>query len=141
MPQRKADLRPFYERVALRARHRCEYWHAPETFFSHRLCVDHILPESRGGATNLRNLALCGYACQLRKLDFETGSDPTTKIVVPLFHPRRQRWARHFRWSADRLYLEGLTRVGRATIDRLAMNHPRQIQARVRWREHPELFP
>jgi hypothetical protein len=141
MPQRKADLRRFYERVALRAGHRCEYGHALETFFPHRLCLDHVLPESRGGPTTLGNLALVCYACQLRKLDSETGLDPTTKIPVPLFHPRRQRWPRHFRWSADGLHLEGLTRVGRATIDRLAMNQPRQIQARARWRKHPDLFP
>jgi hypothetical protein len=59
----------------------------------------------------------------------------------PLFHPRRQRWSRHFRWSADGLHLEGLTRVGRATVERLALNHWRQIQAQARRRVHPDLFP
>src|SRR5438876_11678958 len=138
---RKLDLRRFYVRVARRAGHRCEYCHAPESFFPHRLCLDHVLPEGRGGPTSVRNLALCCYGCQQQKLAFETGMDPATKIATPLFHPRRQRWSRHFRWSADGLYLIGLTRVGRATIERLALNNWRQVEARARWRLHPDLFP
>ncbi len=141
MPQRKADLRRFYDRVTLRAGHRCEFCRASESFFPHRLCLDHVVPESRGGRTALGNLALCCYSCHLRKLAFETGLDPATKVTVPHFNPRRQSWPRHFRWSANGLRLQGLTSVGRATIDRLAMNHPRQIQARARWRKHPDLFP
>jgi HNH endonuclease len=142
MPQpRKSDLRRFYVRVARRAGHRCEYCHAPESFFPHRLCLDHVIPEGRGGPTSLANLALCCYGCQFQKLAFHTGLDPTTRKTTPLFHPRRQRWARHFRWSVDSIYLEGLTRIGRATIERLALNNPRQVEARSRWRIHPDLFP
>ena len=141
MPRRKTDLRRFYEDVARRARYRCEYCHAPESMFPHRLSLDHIVPESRGGAASLANLALCCYGCQLRKLAFESGIDPATATVVLLFHPRRQRWSRHFRWAANGIHLEGLTRTGRATIERLALNHPRQIEARSRWKVHPDLFP
>jgi hypothetical protein len=137
----KADLRRFYAHVARRARQRCEYCHAPESFFSHRLCLDHILSESRGGPTSLTNLALCCYGCQLQKLAFQTGWDSVTETAVPLFNPRQQRWSRHFRWSADGLYLIGLTKVGRATVERLALNHWRQVQARARWKKHPDLFP
>jgi hypothetical protein len=114
--------------VARRAGHWCEYCHAPESFFPHRLCLDHIIPESRGGPTSLANLALCCYGCQQQKLAFETGLDPSTKRHSRIFHPRRQRWSRNFRWSEDGLHLEGLTRVGRATIERLALNNDRQIQ-------------
>jgi hypothetical protein len=103
--------------------------------------VDHIIAESRGGPTDLTNFALCCYGCQLRKLAFETGVDPATEQHAKLFHPRRQRWGRHFRWSSDGLFLEGLTRVGRATIERLALNNERQIEARRRWRLHRDLFP
>jgi hypothetical protein len=138
---RKSDLRRFYRRVARRAGHRCEYCHAPESFFPHRLCLDHVQPEGRGGPTSLTNLALSCYACQQQKLAFQTGWDWKTQATVLLFNPRRQRWSRHFRWSADGLHLEGLTRTGRATIERLALNHWRQVQARARWRAHPDLFP
>jgi hypothetical protein len=138
---RKSDLRRFYWRVAARAGHRCEYCHAPESFFPHRLCLDHVMPEGHGGPTSLTNLALCCYGCQHQKLAFETGYDSTTKMTAALFHPRRQRWTRHFRWAADGLQLEGRTRIGRATIEHLALNNWRQIQARTRWRFHPDLFP
>jgi hypothetical protein len=138
---RKADVRRFHDAVARRARHRCEYCHAPESFFPHRLTLDHVLPESAGGPTALGNLALCCYACQLQKLAFQVGWDSTAQAAVRLFNPRRQRWARHFRWSADGLYLDGLTRTGRATIERLQLNHWRQVQARARWQQHPDLFP
>jgi 5-methylcytosine-specific restriction endonuclease McrA len=141
MARRKADLRSYYPRVAARGEHRCEYCHAPESFFPHRLCLDHIVPESRGGPTSADNLALCCYGCQQQKLAFETGLDPTTRTASPLFDPRRQRWARHFRWSEDGLRIEGLTRVGRATIERLDLNNQRQVEARKRWKHHPDLFP
>jgi hypothetical protein len=110
-------------------------------FFPHRLSIDHIVPESGGGATTLRNLALYCFACQQKKSAFEMGRDPATMIDVPLFNPRRQRWSRHFRWSADALQLEGLTRVGRATVERLALNHWRRVRARAWWRLHPDVFP
>jgi 5-methylcytosine-specific restriction endonuclease McrA len=139
--RRKTDLRSYYPRIAKRAGHRCEYCHAPESFFPHRLSVDHTVLKSAGGLSSLANLALCCYGCQFQKLAFESGLDPTTKTIFPLFHPRRQRWNRHFRWSDDGLQLEGLTHIGRATIARLALNNDRQIEARSRWKLHPDLFP
>jgi hypothetical protein len=99
------------------------------------------MPEARGGRTSLENLALCCYACQQKKLAFSTGVDPSTGVAESLFNPRRQRWSRHFRWSVDGLHLEGLTRSGRGTVERLALNHARQLHARMRWRNHPDLFP
>jgi 5-methylcytosine-specific restriction endonuclease McrA len=139
--RRKSDLRSYYRRAAKRAGHRCEYCHAPESFFPHRLSLDHIIPESRGGLTRLSNLALCCYGCQHQKLAFQTGLDPLSHSRTRLFNPRRQRWDRHFHWSSDGMHLEGLTRVGRATIERLSLNNNRQIEARKRWRFHPDLFP
>jgi hypothetical protein len=81
------------------------------------------------------------HGCQFQKLAFESGVDPASQRAVPLFHPRRQRWTRHFRWSEDGLHLEGLTRTGRASIERLILNNERQFEARKRWRSHPDLFP
>ena len=134
-------MNPHYPQVALRAGHRCEYCHAPEDFFPNRFTVDHIIPASRGGVTALENLALCCFACQQQKLDFEVGRDPVNEKDAPLFNPRKQRWERHFRWFTDGLQLEGITRAGRATVARLRMNQYRQIEARRRWRLHPDLFP
>lgn len=141
MKRRVRDLRPYYALVAERAGHRCEYCHAPEAFFPNRFTLDHIVPQSRGGVTNANNLALCCFACQQQKLAFESAADPATGRVVSLFDPRRQHWARHFRWSSDALRLEGISRTGRATIERLRLNQPRQVEARKRWRRHPDVFP
>lgn len=139
--RRKSDLRKYYRRVAERAGHRCEYCRAPEIYFSHRFSVDHVVPESRSGPTAPSNLALCCYGCQLRKKAFEFAVDPGTKKKEKLFNPRRQRWKRHFRWSEDASIIEGLTPIGRATVNRLALNNDRQVKARKLWKSHPELFP
>jgi hypothetical protein len=48
--------------------------------------------------------------------------------VVPLFHPRKQRWDRHFRWSGARLV--GKTKCGRATIRVLNINAPERVDLR-----------
>jgi hypothetical protein len=141
MSKSRQDLRRFYPAVARRAQRRCEYCRAPEAFFPNRFTLDHVIPKSRSGETSIENLALCCFACQQQKLAFEVGNDPLTEESVPLFQPRRQRWGRHFRWSANGLQIEGITRTGRATIERLRMNQPRQIEARRRWRLHPDLFP
>ncbi|MBI4606215.1 MAG: HNH endonuclease [Planctomycetes bacterium] len=130
MPARKLDVRKWYPEVAARARFRCEYCRAPEALFPHRFTLDHIKPESQGGPSDPSNLALCCYACQFHKQDFQSYQDPGTKRVVPLFHPRRHRWSRHFRWSRDGLRIEGLTPIGRASVERLALNHLRQVEAR-----------
>jgi hypothetical protein len=60
---------------------------------------------------------------------------------MPLFHPRRQTWADHFRWTDNGLYLAGLTPVGRATIAALQLNDdPDALLVRSYWIEagwHP----
>jgi len=137
----RPSLRRWYNAVARRALHRCEYCHAPESFFNHRFDVEHIVPLAKGRNTCLDNLALCCSACNSRKLAFEMGVDAITGQEVPLFNPRIQNWAEHFRFSADGLILEGLTPIARATIERLDMNHSRQVRARQLWMGFPELFP
>jgi hypothetical protein len=60
--------------------------------------------------------------------------DPVTVMVVPLFHPRTDRWADHFAWTDGGQVLLGLTPIGRATIIALDMNaHLRRV-ARSDWR-------
>ena len=46
--------------------------------------------------------------------------DEVTRKLTPLFHPRRHRWAWHFRW--DGAILVGRTPVGRTTVAVLNMN-------------------
>ena len=60
--------------------------------------------------------------------------DPATGEYVQLFHPILQRWSEHFR--LNRYQIEGLTPVGRATLEVLNLNHSR----RQRIREVEEAF-
>jgi hypothetical protein len=43
-------------------------------------------------------------------------------LIVPLFHPRRDRWGDHFAWNADFTRIVGLTPTGRATVEKLQLN-------------------
>ena len=125
-------MNPHYPQVAERAQRRCEYCHAPEEVFNFAFEVEHPLPQSRGGSDVLDNLALSCHACNRFKSDFLTGFDPVTGHEVPLFNPRRDRWAEHFRIDPETLEMIGLSPVGRATITRLQMNRLRHINARIR---------
>lgn len=125
--------------VSERAHGRCEYCRTAQAIVV-EMEVDHILPETAGGATNADNLCLTCVGCNGFKLAFQTGADPETGQEAPLFHPRRQRWGEHFAWSADGAYIVGRTPTGRATVARLRMNRERLVAARRLWVEagwHP----
>ena len=115
--------------VAQRAQWRCEYCRTPHAFATQPFAADHIIPQSQCGETTLENLALaCG--CNLYKGNRAHALDPQTRNRVPLFHPRRQKWKRHFAWSGDFLYVVGRTRTGRATVEALKMNRPELVNLR-----------
>jgi hypothetical protein len=56
------------------------------------------------------------------------GVDPQSGAIVRLYHPRRDRWSRHFRWEGP--VLVGRTRSGRATIAVLQINDPEFVAVR-----------
>jgi hypothetical protein len=51
-----------------------------------------------------------------------------TREVEVLFHPRRDRWADHFRYRGA--YVQGLTASGRNTVAVLALNDARRVELR-----------
>jgi len=55
--------------------------------------------------------------------------DPDSGEEVPLFNPRVQQWAEHFRWEKE--IILGLTPVGRATISALQLNRPLIVAIRI----------
>jgi 5-methylcytosine-specific restriction endonuclease McrA len=122
-----------YQLVARRAGHRCELCRAPEVAFNFPFEVEHVVPPSRGGGDEPDNLAPSCRACNVRKGDAVAGFDEQTGGVVPLFNPRADRWADHFRLDPDCCERVGLTPAGRAMIVRLEMNHPLQVTARDVW--------
>ena len=107
-------------RVKARARNRCEYCGLSSAGQAATFHLDHVVPVAAGGVIALSNLALACVHCSLRKGARQTARDPQTHSVVPLFHPRRQKWNHHFRWA--RAEIVGITATGRATIDALALN-------------------
>lgn len=88
-------------RVATQARYRCGYCLTPERIVGMEMEVDHIIPEARGGRTEEANLWLACSPCNEHKSDRVEAPDPQTGELVPLFHPRQQRWTEHFAWSKD----------------------------------------
>lgn len=133
-------MNPRYELVASRAGHRCEYCRAPEAVFNFPFEVEHILPLALQGNDEALNWALACRSCNLRKGVSIEHADPRTANVVRLFDPRKDLWQEHFRVDRTAGVLEGLTAVGRATVDRLRMNSLSQCAARRLW-VRLELFP
>ena len=116
-------------RVRERAGDRCEYCLLPQDDSPlAALHVEHIIPKIHGGTDELDNLALACIDCNLHKGPNLTGIDPQTRRVTELFHPRRHRWADHFR--RDGPYLVGKTATGRTTIRVLNMNSEDQLMLR-----------
>ncbi len=116
--------------VVLQASGVCEYCRYPEEFNAGRFAVDHIQPRAKGGTDDLTNLALACRSCNERKQDATEALDPATEQLASLFHPRRDRWETHFKWSDDFRFILGLTPTGRATISRLQTNHTGVVRQR-----------
>lgn len=91
--------------------------------------IDHIIAEKHHGLTSLDNLSLACYPCNNHKGPNIAGIDSVTGQITRLFHPRLDQWSEHFNWHGP--ILAGLTPVGRATIDVLAIN----VQHRVLLRQ------
>jgi len=115
--------------VRQRAEGVCEYCRMPQEWDTLPFHIDHIIAVQHRGKDFASNLALACYACNLHKGPNVAGIDPTTHKLVKLFHPRRHRWARHFRWNGP--ILEGRTAIGRVTVDVLAINLEHRVNLRA----------
>ena len=99
--------------VRRRAGNRCEYCQMHQdddpllTFH-----VEHVIAKQHRGDDRPSNLALSCNKCNRAK-----GPNLSGRIrdeIVPLFNPRRQKWARHFRWAGPKVV--GKTKAGKATV-------------------------
>lgn len=120
--------------VRARAGGRCQYCLMAESLQGATFHIEHVIPQYRGGRSTLENLALACPGCNLHKASRITAINPTTGEAVRLFHPILDLWPEHFRF--DGYQIEGLTDMGRATVEALNLNHPR----RQRIREVEEAF-
>ena len=121
-----------------RAQSCCEYCQLPQSLSEATFQIDHIVAEKHRGPTSEENLALACYYCNSYKGPNIAGIDPVSGRLVRLFHPRNDRWPRHFLWNGP--VLLGRTAVGRATIQVLWINHPLAVEVRD-WLIQAELFP
>ena len=112
-----------------RARSRCEYGHLPQAGHEERFSVDHVVAQSHRENDATDNLALCCLRCDLHKGTNLSGLDPANLAIVPLFNPRQQTWAEHFRWDGP--HLAGRTPAGRVTVATLHMNAPERVRLRT----------
>lgn len=126
-------MNPHYPLVSARARHACEYCHAPEIVFNLPFEVEHITPQSQGGETLENNLALSCRSCNLYKSDFISAVDELTQTEAYLFNPRHEAWHDHFSVIKETGEIKGLTAKGRATVSRLRINSMAQVEARKQW--------
>jgi hypothetical protein len=120
-------------RVRRAAAERCGYCRTPQAYVPWPLEIDHIIPRARKGSDAEDNLWLSCRACNLFKGQQTHGRDPLTGRRVRLFHPRRQRWRRHFQWSPDGTMILGRTATGRATVVALHLNNLVAVTVRRNW--------
>lgn len=78
----------------------------------------------------MENLALACQGCNNHKYVKTEGKDSVSLQVVPLFHPRQQRWRDHFTWNDDYTLIIGLTPTGRATVNTLRLNRETLVNLR-----------
>lgn len=106
----------------------------------HTFSIEHIKPLQAGGKTVFANLALACEGCNSHKQAQTQAVDPISSKVVPLFHPRRQKWFEHFSWNIDFTLILGLTPTGRATVEALQFNRVSVVNLRralIAIGEHP----
>ena len=126
--------------VRQRAGERCEYCRSPEDFSPDTFSIEHIYPRALGGTSEEDNLAFSCQGCNGVKGVRVEAFDAATSAFVPLFHPRRNLWNDHFRWSADSLQVEGISAIGRATMELLQLNRRGVVNLRrvlIRDDNHP----
>jgi hypothetical protein len=130
--------RDIERQVEARAVGRCEYCRMHQALQGVTFHLEHVMPLSRGGHSQLDNLMWACPSCNLRKANRIDAIDPDTGNRVPLFNPRSDNWDEHFRWEGYRII--GQTPIGSATVAALEFNRPRRIQIRQA-EELFDLFP
>lgn len=114
--------------VRERANYCCEYCLIPEafTFASHE--IDHIIARKHGGQTTATNLALSCTICNQHKGSDLASIDPKSGKLTPLYHPRKDKWQKHFRIENGQII--SLTPQGRVTVLLLKFNRQERCEER-----------
>ena len=106
----------------------CEYCQLPQVVSPLTHAIDHIIARQHNGPTVAENLALACFFCNSYKGPNISGLNPKTGRTVRLFHPRKDRWGRHFAWDGP--ILAGRTVTGCVTIALLEINRSEAVEFR-----------
>lgn len=136
MTKKKSLSRDIKDKVRQRAEGFCEYCLSQEKYASQGFSVDHIIPKKAGGSDDPGNLCLACQGCNNFKYTKTEALDPTTGEVVPLFNPRIDLWKEHFQWNENFTIIQGLTPIGRATVNALKLNRELLLNQRVLYRTY-----
>ena len=117
------------QQVIQRANSACEYCyiHQADYFYPHE--IDHIIPVKHRGETALDNLCLACMECNRHKGSDFASFDPDTGAIIPLYNPRTDDWAAHFRLDDARIAPQ--TATGRVTVFVLKLNAPARLTERA----------
>jgi hypothetical protein len=118
------------EEVRRRAQYGCEYCQVTQSAYLNPFQIDHIIARKHGGGSEINNLALSCFHCNLHKGPNVAGVDPDTRAISRLFHPRTDRWDDHFIMTGSGV-IAATTAVGRATLAVLNMNDPDAVAVRA----------
>ena len=80
------------------------------------------------------------WGCNGLKSDCTEAVDPATGKLAPLYNPRKDVWADHFRWVESFTLLIGISPVGRATVSKLQLNRENVVNLRTllhKFGKHP----
>lgn len=116
--------------VHQRANLRCEYCQTSQKITGQAMHIDHIDPN---GPDHPDNLCLACSSCNQSKARVMSALDPQDGTMVALFNPRKDNWVDHFVWVEGGKQVQGITPMGRATVERLKVNHERIVAARILW--------
>jgi len=124
----------FRQLVVARAGGSCEYCRLLEAASGVTFHIEHIVPRSQGGQTEMGNLALSCPGCNLGKADRTFGHD-LHRQVQNLFNPRDYEpwilgWHLHFALDRDSGLIRPRSSVGEATMLTLKMNSTHRVFAR-----------
>jgi len=115
--------------VRQRAGNRCEYCRLrQEDEEENPFHIEHIIAQQHGGTDAQENLALACSWCNAVKGPNLSSIDPDSGELTRLYHPRKDRWAEHFRRKGP--YILGLTAVGRTTAWLLRFNDTDNLNQR-----------
>jgi HNH endonuclease len=126
--------------VTQRAFGLCEYCliHQADAHFTFQM--DHIISRKHSGPTTAGNLALACLRCNVAKGTDAGAYGGRPPRLVPLYHPRKDRWSDHFRLEGARIL--PLTATGEATVKLLELNAGDRLLLRrslVRTGRYPSL--